>query len=837
MAALRGLAVLLLLMGAGTAVELQCRVTPVGALFPVQAQLERFGVGPGCAARGLGDRETHVISVGRATPSPDNQVSVFLRPLSLSQPHGCPLALVLHSQHAVHWRLEVERVLPGTPLLIQLPQGSSVDSVSVGASVRVESVGGLPSRPSALLRWALAHHPSVASFLHAPRANRVYIRLGEDPMMPSTCVLQPLFLSHNYLTSDLQPQEVRGCTTPGQGHDPEVHVILLQSAGGGQVQVPVEAEVCVLGGARGTGVVLILHSKAPVSWAITHRGFRGHITTISSSRVSARWPTDPSVTLTSTLALDLFTTYDLLGWTRERGFPSVTSYTEARLANRFVVQLEGGRDMSSVPPQSSSDVGVVRPRAGGVPGWLQQWVGRGSGSQAVGASAALSVQCGGGLLSVSVASDAVQPVSAVTLSDPSCRALANGSHFLVEAPVISCGTEAEFQQSPRGVLYRNTVLLWRPASPVAMDNSTQEALEDGETPAAMQFSCLAPAPPRSTVPPAGQEARRAGALFSLELYSTQAFLPRDSGPCVVAANSRVFVEVSVLGWDGGVGVQSCVVSPHSDPRAAPVWTLIQRDCPHDPSLTFYSPEGEGMNEGVRGEEWRGTGRGTRGESERRGHRGEREEERGSGGKGEGEGEGQVPRQRFSFVLRPVFNNSVQFVHCNLMQCRGPRGPAWGPRAEERRGYGRGPHPGATLPQCVSLDDVCTGRLAPTSSLSHHPQFTRTLSRPLLVTQPAGGGHVLTNTAGQEFVTPHMRALSKSRLPVTMSAGLDTAAVLSVVFTAFLIGAGLMGALWCIYYRTGLSSRQRRKHFLDPTDRTTAAPLNPPALVEQSSSSV
>lgn len=56
--------------------ELQCSVAPVGALHPVQGLLERFEVGPGCAARESGNKETHVIAVGRVTNSPDNKVTI-----------------------------------------------------------------------------------------------------------------------------------------------------------------------------------------------------------------------------------------------------------------------------------------------------------------------------------------------------------------------------------------------------------------------------------------------------------------------------------------------------------------------------------------------------------------------------------------------------------------------------------------------------------------------------------------------------------------------------------------------------------------------------------------
>jgi len=48
--------------------------------------------------------------------------------------------------------------------------------------------------------------------------------------------------------------------------------------------------------------------------------------------------------MTSTVTSDLHSTPDLLQWANQNGFPKVTSYTEADLANRFMIKLrEGGK--------------------------------------------------------------------------------------------------------------------------------------------------------------------------------------------------------------------------------------------------------------------------------------------------------------------------------------------------------------------------------------------------------------------------------------------------------------------------------------------------------------
>lgn len=55
-----------------------------------------------------------------------------------------------------------------------------------------------------------------------------------DPNLPAVCQLQSMFISRNYMTSDLQPQEVHGCAHLNVGGaSPEVHVIKLHSSGSG----------------------------------------------------------------------------------------------------------------------------------------------------------------------------------------------------------------------------------------------------------------------------------------------------------------------------------------------------------------------------------------------------------------------------------------------------------------------------------------------------------------------------------------------------------------------------------------------------------------------------
>ncbi|KAI1884062.1 hypothetical protein AGOR_G00222520 [Albula goreensis] len=800
----------LLLFGAGTSAECvagaQCPVCPVGALHPVQGFLEHFGAGPGCAAREGGEKETHVISVGKASPGSQKQVRVTLRPLSFSSPPRRSLILVLSSQRPVHWILESQNLPPGLPIVAQVALPSTVQAR--GVELQVEQVEELPWKPRVLLRWSLDRHASISSLTHAPLANRVYIRLGEDPTMPSACQLQPLFLSHNYLTSDLQPQEVRGCRPPGRVDALEVHVIRLRSAGSGicgslQVEVPISV-LPPVAGAGWYRVVLILSSTVPVNWALTATGIRGQITVYSTNSVSPLYPPEPDLTLTSILSTDLRTTHDLLGWANRNGFPKVTSYTDADLANRFVIRLAARGGTDSVGPRSLAALPRGPPvglQERGLRDLLRSGGGMAGGGMTGGGQEPIAVQCQDGQLSVAVDTSILQsllpPVTAVTLRDRGCEAHSNGSHFLLVFPVIACGTEGAMEAEPRGVRYKNTVLLWRSRTPVSVQNETEGRRADRQTPLVIHFSCFVavPIPPDAEKDPPSPRAAMAawaqqgarepgyrgqpgGLVFTLQLFVTEGFEKRESGPCIIVADNCVYVEVSVKGAvRGGVEVQSCVVSPLSDPQASPGWPVIQDGCIVEPTFTLSLGGRGGESEGARLSQRERGRNGAEDELESEGI----EEEEKTQRKGDGE-------RRLS-----------------------PSEPITGQLPGRPR-----------LPLLID------------QPLGQQCQY-RSLLRPVLVTQPLGLSRRVAPPAGQRAlkpsVTPRSRPSSADHINEV-----DTGSVVGISFAAFLIGVTLMGALWCIYTRTGVTLPHRRGSLLENVDQTTAS-WTPPPLLEQSNSSM
>ncbi|XP_029364686.1 transforming growth factor beta receptor type 3 isoform X2 [Echeneis naucrates] len=889
----------LLLLWKGAAApgeEVQCSAAgPVGPLHPVQGLLETFEAGPGCAARQHGNKETHVIAVGRATNSPENKVTVLLKPLSLSPSPLRALHLLLTSKLPVSWWLEAERLPRNLPVLVQVSSNSSVQSHTL--RLHVLTVHVLPFRPRALHRWALKHYGSLSSLTHTTHGNRVYIRVGEDPTLPAVCQLQSMFLSHNYLTSDLKSQEVQGCVhSPAGGIIPEIHVIKLHSVGSGlcgslQVEVIVSL-VPPAANSKAQKAVLILSSSVPVNWAIVAHRVRGHIAIHSSNSLSPPYPPEPGLTVSSTVNSELSSIADLLAWTSENGYTKVTSYTEADLANRFVIQLAGGGTDMLV---------VMNPPVLGPP-WAEQrrlrhWL-NGGGSDGKGRES-FTVQCEDGRLSVTVDQHILQtlsvPVAAVTLQDPTCQAQSNGSHFLLVFPVISCGTEGLLLGKHRGVQYKNMMLLWRegPQTVLALNETERKSksplgihvrhlcvcvcvsvcltgtvtiiisaifLYAKMKRFSSQFSCmveepslLAPTadnvdevntPQPGRVPWAPGDPghipglsnlptsrHRSGPVFTLRLFVTENYEQRRIGPCVVTAGHRVYVEISATGpLTDVVDVKSCVVSPLSDPKKSPFWPVISEGCSSDPSLTLSTKTKDGEDE--------------EDESDSDSEPEEDETEEMENGKiyhkvGDVLVKHKVLRRRME-----KNNTSTQATEeIKLFRFSFVLQSVYNDSVQFLH---------CSLGMCVSessrgkpvkdgASDNCQGRLRvpPLVSISpKHQCEIRNLTRPMVVTQSISSlAHNLPRPpAGQRTKRLSVAPLA-SPDPNETGLVMQTGPVLGIVFAAFMMGVSLMGGLWCIYNYTAYPTLHGGEGHLTDQTRGGYRTWNPLPQSDQSSSSV
>ncbi|XP_064136572.1 transforming growth factor-beta receptor type 3-like protein [Loxodonta africana] len=238
-----------------------------------------------------------------------------------------------------------------------------------------------------------------------------------------------------------------------------------------------------------------------------------------------------------------------------------------------------------------------------------------------------------------------------------------------------------------------------------------------------------PAPPFPAAP--GPWLRRP--LFSLELSDAEDAFPRRGGPLEVPADSRVFVQAALARpsprW--GLALHRCSVTPSSRPALGPALALLRGGCPADASVVFPPPPLLGA----------------------------------------------ARPARFSFRLRPVFNASVQFLHCQLSRCRrlrGVRRPA--------------PLTPAQPSPCLPQDEACVGAGSGSGeSPGADSPHLHTLTQPIVVTVPRPPPRPPKGAPG--------RAVSfEPARPAPAPAALEPAPVVALVLAAFVLGAALATGL-------------------------------------------
>lgn len=440
-----------------------------------------------------------------------------------------------------------------------------------------------------------------------------------------------------------------------------------------------------------------------------------------------------------------------------------------------------------------------------------------------------TVTCEDGRLSVTLDQHVLQsssvPVAAVTLRDPTCQAQSNGSHFLLVYPVISCQTEGALLGPSGGVQYKNTVFLWRDEPEKILALNETELKSKG--PLSIHFTCLASAlftnddaesgsPPSVMMPenPKPEEEiqlpvprHRPGPVLTMRLFVSETYEERRIGPCVITAENRVYTEISAKGpLVGVIKVKSCVISPQSDPKKSPFWSLIWDGCSSDPSVTLHTERKHDKDDSTETEE----------ENIYTQDGGESHEHRTRGETGR-------PREeehsvRFSFVMRGLYNDSMQFLHCSLLLCNSELTPG-GARVQETDCQS-----GTRIPPLVYRS-------------SSHQCEIRNLSRPMVVTQPISSlaTKLRAPPAGQRFKRLSVSPVSSPDSEHTMSV-IQTGPLMGIVFVAFVIGVSLMGALWYIYSHTGPYQTSLSEGLTDEIQSAHRL-LNPSSLSVQLTSSV
>ncbi|CAM2109694.1 unnamed protein product [Caretta caretta] len=486
----------------------------------------------------------------------------------------------------------------------------------------------------------------------------------------------------------------------------------------------------------------------------------GRLRVLASHKVSVSCTEpEPDLALSSSMSLGLAYASDPMAWAMEQGLPGVTSYTEAEQVNRFlvIVGLDGDPKAPhpSIPPPRSAKISPMI--------WERSRVAPG-GRSAVGLAGALSVACLSERVIAHVNKDMLQAArlspARVTLRDPSCAAQSNGTHFLLESSLAGCGALRIPALGPTSgiVRYQNAVVLRGSGPGVALGGSPLPARQAEDSSESIEFSCSSPSlsqPSRSAKSILDLPFHLGRVLLSLEVYSSEAFT-KAQGPCTVSANSRVFVEAALAAFDPWLSfsIRLCFLSPSSSSSLDSPYILVRGGCPVHPDVSLHPPY--------------------------------------KGAAGQASPSGSQELQRLSFLLRPLYNDSIQFLHCRLALC-----------AQEPQGQA-GAYGGA-LPKCGPQAGACT------SSRVGEPgsgRFQHTFTKPIIVTVGSlGRATKPTPGTADPFLVPFPRAGRRGKVlkgetpPAPLPQGLELPTVVGIVFSAFVIGVSLTGGLWLIHSRT------------------------------------
>ncbi|XP_045147979.1 transforming growth factor beta receptor type 3 [Echinops telfairi] len=772
----------------------RCELSPVNASHPVQALMESFTVLSGCASRGTTSlpQEVHILNLrttDKRPGQPPTEVTLHLNPISSLYVHDKPFVFLLNSPKPLIWHLKTEKLADGVSRLFLVSKGSVVHFASRNFSLSAETKERrFPRGNKRLLSWARKEYGAVTSFSELKLARNIYVKVGEDQVFPPTCNIGKNFLSLNYLAEYLQPKAAEGCVMSSQPHpwNKEVHIIELITPNSNpysafQVDIIIDIRPFQKGPEVVKNLILILKCKKSVNWVTKSFDVKGNLKVISSNSIAFGKESERSMAMTKSIREDLPSSpEDLVKWALDNGHGPVTSYTMARVANKFHLRLKNNEEMSAeevhtIPPelrillghhtlpfQGAGESPPIREggsQGGGFPFPFPDVPRRGQpegeevgipwpkdprspatqlfpdarepeetqGSMEV----ALSVRCDHEKLTVVVEKASLQTSShseiTLTLLDPTCKAKVNDTHFVLESPLTGCGTQ--HRQSGRdGVVYYNSIVI---QAPLPDSSGWPDSLEDSESgdngyprdldegwPQIVVFNCSLPQVGR---PSSFQDPPYRNVTFNMELYNTDLFLMPSQGLFSVAENGHVYVEVSVTKADPELGfaIQTCFISPYSNPDWMSDYTIIENICPKDESVKFYNPK--------------------------RVHFPLLQAE--------------VDKKRFSFVFKPVFNTSLLFLQCELTLC-----------AKTEKGLLR------KLPK---------------------EEIWVLTESDLSIKEP------------------------KQNSPPIFH-GLDTLTVMGIAFAAFVIGALLTGALWYIYSRTGETAGRRQVPTTPPASENGSA---------------
>ncbi|TRY88907.1 hypothetical protein DNTS_005409, partial [Danionella cerebrum] len=642
------------------------------------------------------------------------QVLLHLRPIQSMPVHQKPLVFILNSVQPVLWKLRTEKLISGVKRIFHISAGSELHFESGNFSETCEvMMETLPHGNDHLLSWAVHRYQAVTSFSELKMAQDIYIK----------------FLSLNYLASYIEPQPSTGCVLSGPDHEREVHIIELQApnSSSSAFQVDVIVDLKPLDGdvPLHRDVVLLLKCEKPVNWVIKAHRVIGKLDIVTSDTVSLSEGTERLMQVSRTVKQRLPSgSQALIQWAEENNFSPVTSYTSTPVANHFNLRLReqdvGTMDEGIFPPDLSilrNSSPLPKPSARDSPGLPFPFLpvmdqdqsflpllpsheehfhsAGGLEEHQASPNVGFSVQCEHNRMVVSIDKETLQANGFakpnITLQDSRCKAISNSSHYILETPLSGCQTtKFPFPPSPV-VLYINSIII---SQSEQKDGSgwpgDDEDMDHGEVPplssdrisperahrATLLFNCTY-RKNQDSLDDFESEDFQLDSLdnvtFNMELYNNPFHYPSMQSFLTITENRPIYVEISATKADPSLGfmIQTCIISPNSDPLVQSDYVVIENICPKDDSVLYYPQRSDFPIPHA-----------------------------------------QMDKKRFSFTYKSKFNVSLLFLHCEMSLCS---------RRNDK---------GSQLPECMLPDEACTS--LGVESILRMMMNTKTFTKPMVV---------------------------------------------------------------------------------------------------------
>eukprot|EP00095_Tigriopus_kingsejongensis_P008368 maker-scaffold856_size87843-snap-gene-0.17 protein:Tk08368 transcript:maker-scaffold856_size87843-snap-gene-0.17-mRNA-1 annotation:"hypothetical protein DAPPUDRAFT_95568" len=479
-------AILILCVTAGVdagheAVKLCSADSPLRSPYFVPFFEETRQVSSHCVSREMSP-ENYFIHVLRI----DTSAREVILTLTENEPQGAGLILVLDSPRPLKWRIDfvgsVTRGRGDFSRWVALPTGSRVISsnfpVEIKSLVNVSLSGSMTDRD--FTDRVRTHFRALTTFARISEANRVMFNLnGPDPFIPGQCDPQD-GVSRAIHGMWVSKQRAFGCFHPGLAgvFAADVHIIDLHPDGmGSSVALSILPEA----GYTRRNLTLVLRSSAPLEWILQTLDLTGKLTVIVDAASTIHDKSTLSYHQVEIKTKPLPAAMDEL-WRAVIGDTDITPMSYIRVARANILALRIPKPSTAtdltpalIPKPSKSntldrvveslDQSDMAQKTVLIPGniledAINNEVEQGRIQELVSEiRSGMTKQCSQIETIIAIERSKVDhnEVSQMTLNDPKCLAEKNETHWIVKSQSTSCGSLNVFSGS--NPMFRNNVIL------------------------------------------------------------------------------------------------------------------------------------------------------------------------------------------------------------------------------------------------------------------------------------------------------------------------------------------------------------------------------------------